>query len=160
MPVKNSWSQALRSLPAVVLGNFLYALAVKLFLLPADLVTGGTTGIALAVNHWTGIPVSGFVLIFNVLMLAVGFCILGKAFAATTLASTFLYPASLELCERLFGDLVLTEDILLCTVFSGFGIGIALGIVLRAGASTEVWTFLPCASKAFPNPCLRKHVRF
>ncbi len=136
MPVKNSWSQALRSLPAVVLGNFLYALAVKLFLLPADLVTGGTTGIALAVNHWTGIPVSGFVLIFNVLMLAVGFCILGKAFAATTLASTFLYPASLELCERLFGDLVLTEDILLCTVFSGFGIGIALGIVLRAGAST------------------------
>ena len=101
----------------------------------AGLTVALTTGIALAVNHWTGIPVSGFVLIFNVLMLAMGFGILGKAFAATTLASTFLYPAALELCERIFGDLVLTEDILLCTVFSGFGIGIALGIVLFLGGS-------------------------
>lgn len=37
----------------VVAGNTMYALAVRLFLMPAGLVTGGTTGIALAVNHFS-----------------------------------------------------------------------------------------------------------
>lgn len=127
---------SIKSVTAVVCGNFLYALAVKLFLIPADLVTGGTTGIALVMNHLWGIPVSRFVLIFNVTMLIVGWLILGRGFAVTTLASTFLYPASLEICGFLFGELVLTKDLLLCTVFSGAGIGLALGIVIRAGAST------------------------
>lgn len=127
---------SIKSVTAVVCGNFLYALAVKLFLIPADLVTGGTTGIALVMNHLWGIPVSRFVLIFNVTMLIVGWLILGRGFAVTTLASTFLYPTSLEICDFLFGELVLTKDLLLCTVFSGAGIGLALGIVIRAGAST------------------------
>lgn len=38
--------------------------------------------------------------------------------------------------ERLLGDVVLTTDIFICTIFSGLGIGLALGIVIRAGAST------------------------
>lgn len=124
------------SLLSVMIGNFLYALTVKLFLLPAGLVTGGTTGMALTVNHMTGFPISSFVLLFNVLMLLLGFFCLGKTFAATTLASTFLYPLSLELLDRLLGDYILTQDLLLCTLFSGLGIGIALGIVIRSGAST------------------------
>ena len=47
-----------------------------------------------------------------------------------------MYPFFLEVCQRATGTLVLTTDILLCTVFSGMGIGIALGIVIRSGAST------------------------
>ncbi len=124
------------SLISVVVGNFLYALTVKLFLLPAGLVTGGTTGIALTVNYLTDFSISSFVLVFNVAMLAIGFFCLGKSFAVTTLASTFLYPLSLELLDRVLGDYILTQDLLLCTVFSGLGIGMALGIVIRSGSST------------------------
>jgi uncharacterized membrane-anchored protein YitT (DUF2179 family) len=69
-------------------------------------------------------------------MLILGWTVLGKTFAMTTLASTFFYPLSLEVCDLFLGDLVLTTDLLLCTVFSGIGIGIALGIVIREGAST------------------------
>lgn len=128
--------QTAKSLLAVVAGNFLYALTVKLFLLPGNLVTGGTTGIALTINHFLPIPISGFVLAFNIVMLLVGLFILGKTFAATTLASSFLYPIFLELCDRVLGDLVLTDDLLLCTIFTGIGIGVALGMVIRSGAST------------------------
>ncbi len=128
--------QVAASLLTVIFGNFLYALTVKLFLLPGGLVTGGTTGIALTMNHFWGIPISGFVLIFNIVMLVVGWLVLGKAFAATTLASSFLYPVFLEFCNQLLGDLVLTHDLLLNTVFCGIGIGAALGIVIRSGAST------------------------
>lgn len=137
--------QTIKSLLAVVSGNFLYALTVKLFLLPGNLVTGGTTGIALTINHFFPIPISGFVLAFNIVMLLVGLLILGKSFAATTLASSFLYPIFLELCDRVMGDLVLTNDILLCTIFTGLGVGVGLGLVIRAGASTGGMDIPPLA---------------
>lgn len=136
MEKKQMWMRSFMTIMAVVGGNVLYALTVKLFLLPSGLVTGGTTGIALAVNHVTGLPVSSFVLVFNVVMLIVGYLILGRQFAMTTVASTFIYPMALGIFERLLGDMVLTQDLLLCTVFSGLGIGVSLGVVIRAGAST------------------------
>lgn len=120
----------------VAAGNALYALAVKLFLLPSGLITGGTTGIALVINQLAGISISGFVFSFNILMLLLGFMILGKQFALTTLASTFLYPLFLTLFDHIFGDYCLTNDIFLCTVFTGLGIGLSLGLVIRSGAST------------------------
>ncbi len=128
--------QFLLSCLLVIIGNIIYALAVKLFLLPAGLVTGGTTGIALAIHHGTGCPISLFVLLFNIIMLAAGYMLLGKQFAVTTVVSTFTYPIALELFNRMLGDLVITRDLLLCAVFSGLGIGISLGIVIRAGSST------------------------
>lgn len=124
------------SLMAVIAGNFLYALTVKFFLIPGGLVTGGATGIALTVEHFLNIPLSQFVLFFNILMLIAGWLVLGKAFAVTTLASSFLYPIFLEICNRIFGDFVLTQDLLLNTIFCGLGIGGSLGIVIRSGAST------------------------
>ncbi len=124
------------SVLVVVLGNVIYALAVKLFLIPAGLVTGGTTGIGLAVNYAAGVPVATFVLIFNVVMLAAGFAVLGKQFALTTIVSTFTYPIALNMLDLLLGDVVLSQDLFICTIFSGLGIGLSLGIVIRAGAST------------------------
>lgn len=148
MEKKNIY-QAVMSLITVVAGNFLYALTVKLFLLPAGLVTGGTTGMALTVNYLTGIPISGFVLIFNVIMLILGYKVLGRTFASTTLASTFLYPMALEIFDRTLEGVILTDDILLCTIFSGLGIGIALGIVIRSGASTGGMDIPPLVLKQF-----------
>ena len=132
--LRMNWS--VRSIAAIFLGNVLYALTVKVFLLPANLVSGGATGIALAANHLTGVSVSGFLFLVNMSMLILGLIVLGKAFVATTLASTFLIPAALEVFDRLLGDFVLTDDILLCTLFAGLGVGGSLGIVIRTGAST------------------------
>ena len=120
----------------IVLGNALYALTVALFLEPAGLVTGGATGIALAFGRLTGLSVSGFLLVFNLAMLVWGWAVLGRAFALNTLASSILSPVFLALWEQLLAGRVLTEDIFLCTVFAGLGIGVALGLVIRAGAST------------------------
>lgn len=124
------------SILSVILGNLLYALSVKLFLLPAGLLTGGTNGIALVLEHYWDVPISLFVLIFNIVMLCVGWKVLGRAFAMTTVASSFLYPAFLELLDRGLGNVMLTDDLLLCTIFFGLGVGLGLGLVIRAGAST------------------------
>lgn len=130
------WKQLARNWASILFGNALYSLAVALFLEPAGLITGGATGIALAIGRLTGLPVSGLLLFINLAMLVWGWAVLGRAFALNTLASSVLSPAFLGLFEGLLAGRVLTEDIFLCTVFSGLGIGVALGLVIRSGAST------------------------
>lgn len=136
MNLPKRWQQMLLNAAAITFGNALYSLAVALFLEPSGLITGGATGIALAVGRLTGLSVSGVLLVFNLAMLVWGWVVLGRAFAFNTLASSILSPVFLELWERMLAGRVLTDDIILCTIFSGLGIGVALGIVLRSGAST------------------------
>lgn len=132
----NPGSQAYK-IAIILLGNCIYALAVAYFILPVDLITGGTTGIAIFVRHYTGLPVSSFVSIFNILMFFIGAFVLGKAFALTTLISTFFYPIFLNIMERLVEHTgILTSDPMLCTIFAGLLIGAGIALVIQAGAST------------------------
>ena len=121
---------------SIVVGNALYALTVVLFLMPSGLITGGATGIALAVNKISGLTVSSVLFVVNMVMLVLGWVVLGRKFALNTIASTILSPLFLALWERVFADFVLTDDLVLNTIFAGLGVGISLGITIRAGAST------------------------
>ena len=135
--IKLSYEQqiAFNSL-SIIVGNALYALTVVLFLVPSGLITGGATGIALGINRALGLPVSGVLFVINMTMLTVGWVLLGRRFAITTIASTVLSPLFLALWERVFTGFVLTDDLVLNTIFAGLGVGISLGITIRAGAST------------------------
>lgn len=125
-----------KKITMVLAGNTVYALAVSLFILPNGLITGGTTGIALLAQYQLGIPIAAFVAVFNLVMFAAGAAVLGKAFAFTTIISTFYYPFILGVFEKLFGPSPVTNDTMLATVFAGLFIGAGIGIVIRAGAST------------------------
>ena len=124
------------SLLSILVGNTLYALSVLLFLLPANLMSSGTTGIALVMNQLFQVPLSEFIFVFNIAMLALGWWILGKQFAMTTVVSSVYYPLMLELLSKVMVDVQVTDNIMLNVLFAGMGIGLSLGIVIRAGAST------------------------
>lgn len=125
------------NLGIILLGNLLYSLAVAFFILPVGLITGGTTGIAIFVQHYTGLAISTFVTVFNIAMFVLGAVVLGKKFAMTTLVSTFVYPLFLKIGEIVSEKVgVLTTDPMLCTVFAGLLIGAGIGLVIQAGAST------------------------
>lgn len=136
MEISESKAGKLLSFSLVVLGNLLYALSVKLFLLPANLISCGTTGIALILNHLLHLPITVFIFVFNVAMIVVGWIFLGRKFAMTTVFSSLFYPIALEVLNRLFPDVVITEHIWLNVVFAGLGLGLSLGLVVRGGAST------------------------
>ena len=117
------WKQLARNWASILFGNALYSLAVALFLEPAGLITGGATGIALAIGRLTGLPISGLLLFINLAMLVWGWAVLGRAFALNTLASSVLSPAFLGLFEGLLAvsATMLTFDIavlLMQAVFS------------------------------------------
>lgn len=137
------------SLLLVIVGNILYALSVKLFLLPANLISCGTTGIALVVHHLTNIPISGFIFVFNVVMLLVGWRMIGRQFALSTVFSSLFYPVALEVLNRTLGDIRITQDILLNVVFAALGLGVSLGMVIRGGASTGGMDIPPLILKKY-----------
>lgn len=120
----------------ILLGNTIYALAVILFVVPNGLITGGSTGIAIAINHAFHIPMTIFVSIFNIFMFIIGYVFLGKKFAITTLVSTFYYPFILSVFESSIGYTQMTSDSLLAALLGGVMIGTAIGLVIKCNAST------------------------
>ncbi len=139
----------LLSLLMLLVGNTLYALSVKLFLLPAQLMSSGTTGIALVVSRMTGISLSEFILIFNICMLLLGWWALGRQFALTTVFSSLYYPIALRVLEPLMEGVQVTAEPLLNVLFAGMGIGLSLGIVMRGGASTGGMDIPPLVLRKF-----------
>ena len=126
-----------KKLLIILLGNYMYSAAVAFFILPAGLITGGTSGLGILVKYFTGLPVSAFVLVFNAAMFLLGAFVLGRAFAMTTLVSSVAYPAFLSINEALACRTgVLSGDPMLCTVFAGLLIGAGIALVLQQGAST------------------------
>ena len=149
MEHKGFKKERLLSLLMVLVGNLIYVLAVKLFVLPANLISCGTTGIALVVNQLTNIPMTGFILVFNIAMLGVGWWAFGRQFAMTTIFSSLFYPIMLEVLNRTMGDVVITENQLLNVLFAGMGLGLSLGLVLRGGASTGGMDIPPLLLKKY-----------
>jgi len=129
-------AKRLVSLGLVLLGNVIYVFAVKLFLLSMNMISSGTTGLGLVVNHMTGLPLSVFIFCFNAAMLLLGWMVLGRKFAMTTVFSSLFYPIALEVLNRLLGDVRLTDNMLLSVLFAGMGLGLGIGLVMRGGAAT------------------------
>ena len=67
----------------------------------------------------------------------------------STVLSSLLYPALLELLNRTLGDVRITDQLLLNVLFAGMGLGLSLGLVLRAGASTGGMDIPPLILKKF-----------
>lgn len=126
----------LRDLICVLIGNALVAFGYAAFAIPADLIVGGATGIALIGEKFTSFDYSTIVFIINMVMLMIGYKMLGKKFAMGTILSSFAFPFFLGVFERIPQLQNISSDVLLCTIYAGIFIGLGLGIVFRLGYST------------------------
>lgn len=76
----------------IIIGNFILAIGICAFITPVGLITGGASGIGIAVKSLTDINISYTVYAINIIMFIVGYFYFGKKFAIGTLLSTLLYP--------------------------------------------------------------------
>lgn len=120
----------------VIVGNILLAFGFAVFAIPANLIVGGATGVGLIVENLFGVNYATTVFLINMIMLVLGYFVLGKKFAAGTVLSSFLFPFFLGLFEVIPLFQQVTEDILLATIYAGVFSGFGLGIVFRQGYST------------------------
>lgn len=120
----------------LLLGNVLLAFDVAAFIVPHDFILGGTTGIAIFAGHFFNIDTALLVLCMNIALLLVGRFVLGRKLFLSTIVSSVLYPVLLGLFQRIPGIDSITDNTLLAALFGGSLLGIALGLVMRIGAST------------------------
>lgn len=120
----------------IAAGNAILAFLVAAFIIPHDIIMGGTTGIGIVLGSVLPIDTAVVILILNVVLLIAGWIILGRKFFITTVASSVLYPVFLGVMQRIPGIDSLTDNSLLAAVFAGSLMGLALGLVMRVGSST------------------------
>ncbi len=120
----------------ILLGNFLLAFSVNMFILPFHFISGGATGLALILQRIIPLPFSWIATGINVSMFFLGLVALGRVFALTTLLSTCVYPLFLQLTSTVSELFTLTQDPLIACVVAGALMGLGLGLVIQSGAST------------------------
>ena len=128
--------QKILNLVYIIIGNIFIALAVNTLILENHIIVGGTSGIGNVLNHYFNIPVSLSVGCLNVCLFLVGLFFIGKKFAMTTLLSTFLFPIVLQFFETHAMFHHYLEDPLLAAILAACLVGVGIGLILKANAST------------------------
>lgn len=119
----------------LLIGAAIQAAALRLFLVPADLASGGVSGISQLINHFTGWPIGLMILIGNLPLFLLGWRFLGgRRFALRTAFAVVAYALFIDIIPRLhiFPTQGLTDDIFLNSLYGAVVSGVGYGLVYRA----------------------------
>ncbi|MDO5406551.1 MAG: YitT family protein [Eubacteriales bacterium] len=129
----------------ILLGNLVLAFGIAAFSVPNHFLVGGVTGIARSMEYFVHVDMTVTVAVVNVGMFLVGYWLLGKEFALTTVISTVVFPLFLNRLLELEAIAHMTGDRLLAALAAGCLMGLGLGIVMRLGGSTGGMDIPPLA---------------
>jgi uncharacterized membrane-anchored protein YitT (DUF2179 family) len=118
----------------ILVGAAIQAVALRLFLVPADLASGGVTGVSQLINHYTRWPIGLMVLIGNIPLFLLGWRFLGgPRFALRTALAVAIYSFATDLIPRLhiLPPDGLTDDIFLNSLYGAVVSGVGYGLVYR-----------------------------
>jgi uncharacterized membrane-anchored protein YitT (DUF2179 family) len=130
-------SRIIKDIVLISLGIASAAIGLKSFLLPAQFIDGGATGIALLLTELTQLELSSLLLIINLPFVILGYHVIGKNFAIKTGIAIVI----LAIVTHVFSFPEITNDKLLVSIFGGFFLGAGIGFSVRGGAvidGTEV----------------------
>ena len=157
----------LKNISLTVLGTAILAMGTAIFMIPFDLVAGGTSGIAIVLNKLIAVDfltVDVWISILTWSLFILGLIVLGRAFAIKTLISTVVYPPCITLMLKLVSPNVLggyfylrgseyTEiAFILAAIVGGALVGVGCAVAFLGGGSTggtDVLAFVIC--KIFPR---------
>lgn len=147
---EEAWKKA-RNILMTVVGSLILAFGIAVFLLPFDLVSGGTSGLAIIVDAF--IPFEFITVdIINTcltwILYILGFIVFGKEFAAKTLICAIVYPLGVTFFMKLVdpnvlgGVFYLTSGeyselpIIIAAIVGGALVGLGCSITFMSGGST------------------------
>ena len=122
----------------ITIGVLIVAFGICFFLIPADLATGGITGLAMVINEVApAISIGQILLILNIILFIIGFLTIGKAFGAKTIYASFLLSGIIYVMDEFIKiDGPLVDDLFVNLIVGILIQGIGLGIVFNQDAST------------------------
>ncbi len=126
----------LKMIGFMILGNAILAMGTAAFVVPNGLISGGVTGIGLILQRLFGLPVDIGVFVADGVLFLLGAAVMGKAFAATIILSTIVYPTFFSLFGKIPFLTNLTDDKLMAAIYAGLLMGAGIGLVIKVGGST------------------------
>lgn len=132
---KLSFGQILGKVFYLTLGAFIAGFAIECFLVPNKIIDGGVVGISMILNYLTHVNLGLALLCINLPFICLAFTKLGKYFVL----QTFYAVAMLSLATNVFHHIhfVVTNDVLLSTIFGGIILGAGVGTVLKSEGSLD-----------------------
>ena len=116
----------------ILIGAFVQAIAMRVFLIPGLMVSGGISGAAQIIQFFTGWPIGVMVILGNLPLFALGWRYLsGTRFALRTAASVILFSLFTDLLIFVIPQDGITHDIVLQALYGGVFLGAGLGLVYR-----------------------------
>lgn len=118
----------------LIIGAFIVAVALEMFLLPNKIIDGGVIGISMMAAYVTKGNLGLFILGINIPFIMLAYRALGRKFVINTFFAITMLSIATNIVSR-FGHV--TEDLLLVTVFGGILLGLGVGLILRNNASLD-----------------------
>ena len=117
-------------------GVLVYSISFTLFFSSNDVVTGGSAGLAIIVNELFGVNVSLFIFVFSLIVLIIGYLLLGKNMMVKTVFGVVLFPIFMQF-SLIFPEIIdlSGSSLFLIVFFGGVFMGVGNGIIIRSGYS-------------------------
>jgi uncharacterized membrane-anchored protein YitT (DUF2179 family) len=125
----------------IAVGALSAGMGIKGFLLSSSFIDGGVTGISMLLAKTTGLPLALWIPLVNVPFIALGYRLIGRAFAIRSTLAIAALAGSLVVVP--YPDV--THDLVLTAVFGGFFLGAGIGFAVRGGGvldGTEIVALL------------------
>ena len=127
----------LKEYSIITFGAVLAAAAIYFCMLPLNIAIGSGSALAMVLSYYIPLQISVISLIFNILMLILGFLLVGPEFGAKTVYASIIVPVSLGVFEIIFPNFTsLTGDPLLDTLCYILIVGIAMAVLFTYNASS------------------------
>jgi uncharacterized membrane-anchored protein YitT (DUF2179 family) len=124
-----SWREG-RDYGLVVAGALLQAAAIRLFLVPANLVSGGISGLAQLINHYLGWPIGVMIFVGNAPIFLLGWRYMGgRRFALRTALAVLAVSFFTDFLAFYLPAKGLTQDLALNSLYGGLVSGVGFGLV-------------------------------
>ena len=128
---------AIREFSIITVGTAIVAAAVFFFMLPSHVSVGSAAALAMVLSNFLPLPVSTITLILNVVLLIIGFLLIGAEFGAKTVYCSILMPLVMAVFEKIFPDFQsITQDPFLDVICYILVVGIGLSILFSRNASS------------------------
>ena len=131
--MKNGFFNSIIEIIETILGAFIMAIAVSLFLLPNELSSGGFSGIATILYYLFNFPVGITIIVLNIPLFILATLKIGKRFLLKSLLGTISLSVFIDTFEKMQP---ITHDKILACVYGGILTGLGTALILRAHSST------------------------
>ncbi|WP_373897540.1 YitT family protein [Haloimpatiens sp. FM7315] len=131
------WRKDIKEWVFITIGVFILAAATRAFLEPNHIAGGGVLGIAIVLHHYVPLSVAVLTGLMNIVLFIIAFIVIGPQFGAKTIYASFALAGCIGLLDKIIDPAwVLTDNLLLATIFGTLLSGIGMGIVFNQNAST------------------------